>query len=142
MSQVRADAKGPAKAGSGARPMSPHLQVWRWHVTMAASIATRATGVALYVGLLIVVGWALALAAGPEAYATYAGVLGSPLGLVVLFGLTVSIFYHLAAGVRHLFWDSGKGFLPQTANTTAWAAFICGIAASIVIWAVALLLGC
>ena len=96
MSQVRADAKS-AEGGERARPLSPHLQVWRWHVTMAASIATRATAVALYVGVLIIAGWALALASGPDAYAAYAGLLGSPLGLVVLFGLTVSIFYHLAA---------------------------------------------
>ena len=92
-------------------------------VLPSASIATRATGVALYVGVLIIAGWALALASGPDAYAAYAGLLGSPLGLVVLFGLTVSIFYHLAAGLRHLVWDSGRGFLPRTANATAWGAF-------------------
>ena len=134
MSQVKADAKG--SAGGRARPLSPHLQVWRWHVTMAASIATRATGVALYVGLLIVAGWALALAMGPDAYAGYVGVLGSPLGLIVLFGIAVSIFYHLAAGLRHLAFDSGKGFLPTTANLTAWAAFAFGIAAAVAVFAV------
>jgi hypothetical protein len=90
MSQARADTKGPGVAVR-ARPMSPHLQIWRWHVTMAASIATRATGVALYVGLLIVAGWALSLAAGADAYAGYMGLLASPIGLLVLFGITVSI---------------------------------------------------
>ena len=143
MSQVRADARGPASGPDGGRgrPLSPHLQIWRWHVTMAASIATRASGIALYVGVLIIAGWALALAAGPEAYGAYAGVLGSPLGLLVLFGLTVAIFYHLAAGLRHLVWDSGRGFLPRTANATAWGAFAFGLAASIVVWAGALALG-
>ena len=140
MSQVSGDGKSPT-AGAKARPIAPHLQIWRWHVTMAASIATRATGVALYIGLLIVVGLAAALAAGPDAYAAYTGLLGSPVGLIVLFGLTLSIFYHLAAGVRHLFWDSGKGFLPTTANLTAWFAFAFGVVASVLVFAGYFLLG-
>lgn len=141
MSQVRADAKGAESGGGRPRPLSPHLQVWRWHITMAASIATRVSGVALYVGLLIVVGLALSLALGPDAYADYASVLGSPLGLLVLFGLTLSIFYHLAAGVRHLVWDSGKGFLPKTANATSWFVFAFGLVASLALWGGILFLG-
>jgi succinate dehydrogenase / fumarate reductase cytochrome b subunit len=120
--------------------MSPHLQIWRWHITMAASIATRASGVALYVGLLIIAGWALALALGPGAYAGYMALLGSPIGLLVLFGLTVSIFYHLAAGLRHLAFDSGKGFLPATANATAWASFAFGIVAAVAVFAAGFLI--
>ena len=137
MSQLRADAAGPGAVR--ARPMSPHLQVWRWHVTMAASIATRASGIALYVGLLIVVGLALALAAGPDAYNGFAGLLGSPLGLLVLFGVTVANFYHLAAGVRHLAFDSGKGFLPTTANITAWLCFAFALVAGVATFAIALM---
>src|SRR6201996_7879553 len=91
-------------------PLSPHLQVWRWHVTMAASILTRATGVALYGALLIIALGAVALASGPDAYADFAGLMGSWLGRIVLFGIAFSVFYHMAAGVRHLFWDVGKGF--------------------------------
>jgi succinate dehydrogenase / fumarate reductase, cytochrome b subunit len=139
MSQVRSDAKTPGGVAVRARPMSPHLQVWRWHVTMAASIATRATGVALYVGLLILAGWAIALATGPDGYGTYMGLLGSPLGLLVLFGLTVSVFYHLAAGLRHLSFDSGKGFLPATANTTAWISFAFAVVAAVAVFAVGFL---
>src|SRR3954463_1368950 len=112
MGQVRADAQGPETTRIRTRPLSPHLQVWRWHITMAASILTRATGVALYVGLLIVAAWAASLAVGPDAYADFMDVMGSWLGKLVLFGLTVSIFYHLAAGVRHLAFDSGRGFEP------------------------------
>jgi succinate dehydrogenase / fumarate reductase cytochrome b subunit len=102
---------------------------------MAASIATRASGVALYVGVLIVAGLAATLATGPDAYSAYTGLLGSPIGLIVLFGLTMSIFYHLAAGVRHLVFDSGKGFLPATANATAWASFAFAAVASVMVWA-------
>ena len=138
MSQVKADARGAAGA-MRARPMSPHLQVWRWHITMFASIATRATGIALYVGLLIVVGWALALALGPDAYGAYMSVLGSWFGLLVLFGIAVSLFYHLAAGVRHLAFDSGKGFLPTTANMTAWLCIAFAVVASIAVFAFAFL---
>ena len=139
MSQLRADAQG-STGSVRARPLSPHLQVWRWHITMFASIATRASGVALYIGLLIVVGLALALAAGPDAYGTAMDVLGSIPGLVVLFGITVSIFYHLAAGVRHLAFDSGKGFLPTTANVTAWLCVAFAVVASVSVFAIGLIL--
>ncbi len=146
-SGVRADAQGPeaqARTGPGGsrpRPLSPHLQVWRWHITMAASILTRATGVALYVGLLIVAGWAVALASGRDAYGVYMGLLGSWLGKLVLFGLTVSIFYHLAAGIRHLVFDSGRGFAPRTANMSAALCIAFGLAAALVVWALAFAIG-
>ena len=138
MTQVKADAKGPMGIPHS-RPLSPHLQVWRWHITMFASIATRATGVALYVGLLVMAGWALALAFGPGAYGGYMSLLGSPLGLLVLFGLAVSNFYHLAAGVRHLSFDSGRGFLPSSANLTAWLCIAFAVAAGAAVFAVGLL---
>ncbi len=135
MSEVKAVAKSPVSGAPRARPLSPHLQIWRWHITMAASIATRASGVALYVGVLIVATLAAALAAGPDAYSVYIGLLSSPIGVIVLFGLTVSIFYHLAAGLRHLVFDSGKGFMPATANATAWASFAFAAVASVLVWA-------
>lgn len=121
--------------------MSPHLQVWRWHVTMAASIFTRATGVALYVGALVVAGWALSLALGPDAYDAYNGLLGSVLGKLVLFGLTLSIFYHLAAGLRHLAFDAGHGFQPKTADMTAVACMAFAVVASLGVWAAAIAVG-
>ena len=86
---------------------------------------------ALYVGALILAGWAVSLASGPDAYASYMGLLGSIPGKVVLFGLTVSLFYHLAAGVRHLVWDAGHGFQPKTADMTGMMSIAFGIAAAI-----------
>ena len=127
-----------ARTEPRARPLSPHLQVWRWHITLFASIATRVSGIAIYAGMFLVMGWAIALASGPDAYATYTGLLGSPLGLLVLFGMTVALFYHLAGGLRHLFWDSGAGFLPKTANASAWAAIVFAVVASIAVWALVL----
>jgi succinate dehydrogenase / fumarate reductase cytochrome b subunit len=129
-----------ARTGGG-RPLSPHLQVWRWHITLFCSILHRATGMALYVGALIAAGWAASLAAGPEAYATYHGLLGSPLGKLVLIGLTFSAFYHLANGVRHLVWDSGLGFTPSTANASAVGALAFGVVATAAVWSVAFLYG-
>ena len=123
------------------RPLSPHLSIWRWHITMASSIANRATGVALYVGGLIAAAWALSLASGPDAYATFKAVLGSPLGLVVMFGLTVSFFYHLANGIRHLVWDAGYGFALKTANAASVFVFAFTAAATIAVWVVAAEMG-
>ena len=122
-----------AAPGVRERPLSPYM-IWRWHVTMAASILHRATGVALYVGILIVAGWALALASGPDAYGAYMGLLGSILGRIVLFGITISVFFHLANGMRHLAWDLGQGFEPKTANTTAVIAYVFAVVAALAAW--------
>jgi succinate dehydrogenase / fumarate reductase cytochrome b subunit len=134
MTDAKAQPRGPQD-----RPMSPHMQVWRWHVTMATSILHRGTGMALYVGVLVLAGWVIALASGPGAFDTYRALLGSPLGLLVLFGLTVAFLYHLANGVRHLFWDSGKGFEPKTADMTGWAVIVFGVVAAVLIWIIAFL---
>ncbi len=119
------------------RPVSPHIWQWRWHLTMLCSIATRATGVALYVGFLLLALWALALAGGPDSYAAFTGLMGSLPGKVVLFGFTVSVLYHLAAGIRHLAWDSGHGFEPKTATTTGALALAFGLVGAIVVFVIA-----
>jgi succinate dehydrogenase / fumarate reductase cytochrome b subunit len=123
------------------RPLSPHLQVWRWHITMATSILHRASGVGLYVGALIGAAWAISLAQGPDAYATFKHVLGSPLGKLVMFGLTLSFFYHLANGVRHLVWDTGHGLDVKSANASAVVVFAFTAAATIAVWAIAVMTG-
>jgi succinate dehydrogenase / fumarate reductase cytochrome b subunit len=108
---------------------------------MYTSILHRATGMALYVGALIVVGWVLSLASGPQAYAGYVALLGSPLGRLVLIGLTFSVFYHLASGVRHLSWDAGKGFEPKVANVTSIAVIAFAIVATVAAWVLAFKIG-
>jgi succinate dehydrogenase / fumarate reductase cytochrome b subunit len=117
--------------------MSPHLSVWRWHVTMATSILHRVTGVGLYLGGLIAAAWAVSLAAGPEAYAGFKAVMGSPIGLVVMFGMSLAAFYHLANGVRHLVWDLGFGFEIKSADASSFAVFGFAIAATLAVWAIA-----
>ncbi len=117
--------------------MSPHLQIWRWHVTMLTSILHRVTGVGLYLAGLMVAAWAVSLAAGPEAYATFKALLGSPLGKLVMLGMTASLFYHLANGIRHLVWDFGHGLDLKSANSSAWTVFGFTIAATIAAWVIA-----
>lgn len=121
--------------------MSPHLQVWRWHVTMLTSILHRVTGVGLYGGGLIVAGWAIALASGPEAYGTFMALLGSPLGKLVMFGMSASVFYHLGNGVRHLVWDFGHGLDIKSANASAYAVFGFTVAATLAVWTIAFMAG-
>ena len=98
------------------RPLSPHLQVWRWHVTMTASILFRVTIGAISVAAAIAVGWLGVLAFGPEAYAGVAACLGSPIGLFIGFGLTVVLFSFVLNGGRHLFNDTGHGLTLKSAN--------------------------
>lgn len=121
--------------------MSPHLQVWRWHITMLTSILHRVTGCGLYLGGLILAAWAISLASGPEAYAMFTGLLGSLLGKLVLFGMSASAFYHLGNGVRHLIWDAGHGLDLKDANASAYGVFGFTIAATAAVWGIAFIAG-
>jgi len=98
------------------RPLSPHMSVWRWHITMAASILFRATIIAATVGAVIATAWLGALAFGPEAYETALDMAGSPLGLFVGFGLTLVLFSFILNGARHTINDTGNGLTPKSAN--------------------------
>ena len=120
------------------RPLSPHLTQWRWHLTMATSILHRASGVALYVGALIAAAWAVSLACGPETYAGFKGLLGSPLGKLVMFGLSAAFFYHLANGVRHLVWDAGYALDLKNAELGAYIVAGASLGLTIITWIVAL----
>src|ERR1700740_1202186 len=94
---------------SADRPLSPHLQVYRWQLTSVLSILHRAAGVVLSGGAILLVWWLVAAAAGREAYGGCGDFLGSLFGLLLLFGWTLSLFYHLCNGIRHLVWDTGHG---------------------------------
>ena len=96
---------------------------------------------ALYLGILIAAGCAVALASGPEAYAVYMGALASPIGRLLLLGITGAVFYHLAAGVRHLVFDSGRGLNPAVANMSAVAAIAFAVVATLVVWGLAFATG-
>ena len=116
------------------RPLSPHLQVYRFQWTMALSILHRITGVALAVGTLLLVWWLAAAASGPEAFATVQGFIGSILGLWLLFGWTLALFYHLCNGIRHLFWDAGYGFELDVAYRSGLAVLGASVALTLISW--------
>ena len=119
------------------RPLSPHLQIYRWTWTMAMSIFHRATGCALYAGTVLVAIWLLAIASGPAAYERVSWFFGSPIGLLILFGYTWALMHHMLGGVRHLTWDTGYGFEPGTRMMMARMTAILSPIVTVLIWIVA-----
>lgn len=111
-------------AQAPARPTSPHLTIWRWTASMATSILNRATAIALYSGTVLLALWIVLAALGPQAYAPFAALMRSPLGLLALFGYAWSFSFHLLAGTRYLYFDTGRGLHPKTANRTSWAIIV------------------
>ncbi len=128
-------------ARQAARPLSPHLQIYRWYLTMATSILHRVTGVALAFGLLLLTWWLTALARGPDSFAIVRALTDNILGGLVLFGYTFVIFHHLVNGIRHLVWDTGLGLDKETAELSSY--FVFGIAGGLTIltWILVLILG-
>lgn len=116
------------------RPLSPHLQVYRWQITMSLSILHRVTGVGLGIGTLLIAWWLIAAAAGPEAFATAQGFMGSFFGRLILFGFTAALFYHLCNGIRHLAWDAGYGFAIPTMTRSGIAVLIAAGALTLLAW--------
>jgi succinate dehydrogenase / fumarate reductase cytochrome b subunit len=110
------------------RPTSPHALIYRWQIGNTLSILHRLTGVALALGLLALSYWFVSLAGGPDSYAGASRLLVSPLGLALLLGWTFSFLYHLLNGVRHLFWDAGRGFERTQRHVSGWLAVLGAIA--------------
>ena len=106
------------------RPLSPHLQVYKPQITSILSITHRMTGVALAGGALIFTYWIVSAAYGADAFETAQAVMGSWFGYLVLLGLTFSLFFHLANGVRHLAWDIGIGYELPLLRKTGWVVVI------------------
>jgi len=96
------------------RPLSPHIQIYRKQLTSTLSILHRATGVFLSIGTLALVYWLWSLSAGAEAYESTQALFSSIIGRTILLGWVFSLAYHLSNGIRHLFWDAGKGFEIRT----------------------------
>lgn len=126
---------GPNAARS--RPLSPHLQIYRWSWTMAMSIAHRATGSALYVGTLLFVGWLVALASGPDAFDSAQAIATSIPGRLVLLGYTWALLHHMLGGIRHLIWDLGHGFEPIARMNLARFSLLGSLTLTVLVWALA-----
>lgn len=121
------------------RPLSPHLSAYKFRITSTLSILHRMTGVALSAGTLLFVAWLIAIASGGESYDQFGAILGSIFGKIVIAGFVYALFYHLSNGIRHLFWDAGKGFEMEQATRSGWAVVIVSAAATALTWYVTLI---
>lgn len=116
------------------RPLSPHLQIYRWELTMAMSILHRMTGVFLSIGGAMLAAWVIAAAMGEEAFAVVDGHLGAWYGQLLLFGWSYALFYHLCNGVRHLIWDAGIGLDKDAARLNGYATIAVSVALTAAVW--------
>lgn len=117
-----------------ARPLSPHLSAYKFRITSTLSILHRLTGVAMSFGAVLLVGWFLAAASDAETYRAFAGFTGSLFGQLLIAGWVFGFFYHLCNGIRHLFWDAGKGFEMATVRASGMTVVGVSIALTLFTW--------
>ncbi len=118
------------------RPLSPHLSIYKPIPTMVMSILHRMTGVALYVGTLLFAWWLFAAATSPAYFEWVNELMGSLIGRLVLFGYTWALMHHLAGGLRHFLWDTGRGFDKNLSAMLAWATLAFSLVSTLLIWVV------
>lgn len=119
------------------RPLSPHISIYRWPITMALSILHRITGVALSLGFVVLVVWLFDAASGPDAYAVFISVMDTVIGKLLLVAWSFAFFFHLSNGTRHLLWDTGRGLEKSQANLSSWLVLVATVALTAVFWWVA-----
>lgn len=129
MGDVKAERKGAAE-----RPLSPHLQIYKPLINMTMSILHRLTGAALYFGTLLLAWWLVAAASGPAYFALVSEVLGSPPGRLVLIGFTWALIHHALGGLRHLIWDTGRGFDIATVKRMSAMTIVGSLLITALIW--------
>jgi succinate dehydrogenase / fumarate reductase cytochrome b subunit len=120
------------------RPLSPHLQVYKPQMSSATSIFHRISGCALGAGTLLLTAWLVCAATSDAAFADIQELIGSWLGLLVLFGFTLALFYHFCNGIRHLAWDAGRGFELPAMHRSGWTVISATVILTILFWAVGL----
>jgi succinate dehydrogenase / fumarate reductase cytochrome b subunit len=125
----------PAPVKVPTRPLSPHLQIYKPQLTSVLSITHRATGIALSAGTLLLCYWIIAAARGPGAFGTAQALIGSPIGMLLLLGWSVSLFFHLSNGIRHLFWDAGYGYDLKTTYSSGYMVLVFTILLTALAWA-------
>lgn len=111
----------------GDRPLSPHLSVYRFQITMLTSIVHRITGVGMALGLMLIVWWFLAASTGPEYFATANAFLTSWFGLLIMIGSLWALWFHFCNGIRHLLWDVIIGLENEPAAKSGVAAIVCSV---------------
>jgi succinate dehydrogenase / fumarate reductase cytochrome b subunit len=127
-------ASSPSAPKTRPRPLSPHLEIYRPTLTMAMSIVHRITGVGLYIGVLLLAWFLIALSSDATTFATFSSFIRSFIGQLLLLGFTWSLFHHMLGGVRHALWDSGIGLDHPLRERLAQATLIGGIALTIITW--------
>lgn len=116
------------------RPLSPHLQIYRWQLTMVLSITHRATGIVLSAGVPFLLYWVWALAGEPEAYRQAQAFFASFFGRLLLLGFSFSFIYHLCNGIRHLYWDIGRGLELKSVYSSGRAVVIASAVLTLAVW--------
>ncbi|MBZ8132662.1 succinate dehydrogenase, cytochrome b556 subunit [Afifella sp. IM 167] len=116
------------------RPLSPFVQIFRWPVTMAASLAHRITAMVLYGGSILFAFWLVSLAWGPQAFDFATMLFGTWLGWLVLFVFTWMLMQHIMGGIRHFIWDTAMGLDKPTVDLMARASMIGGIGLTLILW--------
>jgi succinate dehydrogenase / fumarate reductase cytochrome b subunit len=127
-------AEAGTRPKADARPLSPHLQIYTPLINMVMSIVHRLTGAALYFGTIILVAWLLAAATGRGNYDVLTGLMMTLPGLLVMIGYTWALVHHALGGIRHLIWDTGRGFELGTVNTLSWLTILGSLAITGGIW--------
>jgi len=127
---------GTTTAARRPRPLSPHLQVYKFMLSYLMSGLHRISGFVLYFGVLLIAWWLIAAASGPNAYANFEWFMGSLIGRLVLLGYTWALLHHMLGGVRHLIWDLGYGFEPAEREFLALATIVGSISFTIIVWVV------
>jgi succinate dehydrogenase / fumarate reductase, cytochrome b subunit len=115
------------------RPLSPHMQIYRWPLPMMMSIVHRITGAGLYFGTLLMAWWLIAAGEGPNAYSKLSAFIGSFVGRFILFGYTWALIHHMLGGIRHLIWDTGHGFGPER-DSLALMTAVGSIGLTVLLW--------
>ncbi|MFN3889965.1 MAG: succinate dehydrogenase, cytochrome b556 subunit [Beijerinckiaceae bacterium] len=116
------------------RPLSPHLQVYRFALTMAMSIMHRITGAGLYLGTLLLAWWLIAAATSASAFADVNWFMGTIVGRLILLGFTWALFHHMLGGIRHFIWDAGYGMDHPEREYLAQATLVGGLVLTILVW--------
>ena len=115
-------------------PLSPHLQIYRWHISSLLSITHRISGIINLLGLILIFFWVLVLSLGESSYELFLLLINSFFGKFVLIGLTWSMSFHILSGIRHLVWDLGYGFEIKTANISGLIVIISSLVLTVIIW--------
>jgi succinate dehydrogenase / fumarate reductase cytochrome b subunit len=121
------------------RPISPHLQVYKPQMSSVTSIFHRATGIALSAGTLLLTLWLVCAAAGDDSFSIIQAFLASWIGILILIGFTVALFYHFCNGIRHLAWDAGKGFELPTMHKSGALVLAATVVLTVAFWVIAFL---